>query len=144
MCDLYFAYHNTKAMLWCMYNACGCSSPLLSSLCVSQWHHVTQAFPLCAVRVCVWVMVERWWRVWELTDACDRQMVLVVVSLITATRLGVESRALSRHGNTNRRQIYPRLPLTHFFCLLCHFYIFHPPPPHMWAIAWESKWYRVK
>lgn len=32
-----------------------------------------------------------WWRVRALTDVCDRQMVLVVVSLITAARLGMKA-----------------------------------------------------
>lgn len=124
MCELYFAYHNSKAGVSVCMRAR--SSPLLSA-CLSVASRHT-AFPLCAVRACVWVMVECWWWVWAVTDACDRQMVFVVVSLITATRLGREGRGLSRHGNTNRRQIYPRLPLTHFFCLLFHFYIFHPHP----------------
>lgn len=34
-----------------------------------------------------------------MTDECDRQMVLLVVSLITQTQLSVKAELLSRHGN---------------------------------------------
>lgn len=133
MCDLYFAYDNTKTSVtvYVCVHVSLLSSPLLlppffMSLCGITSH---TAFPLCAVRECVWVMVECWCWVWALTDAYDRQMVLVVVSLITATRLGVKA-GVCLVMETNRRQIYPRLPLTHFFCLLCQFYIFLFLPPH--------------
>ncbi len=42
-----------------------------------------------------------------MTDECDRQMVLLVVSLITQTQLGVKAE-LCLVMATNRRQIYPQ------------------------------------
>lgn len=42
-----------------------------------------------------------------MTDERDKQMVLVVMSLITGTQLRVEGGALSCQGNTNRKQINP-------------------------------------
>lgn len=41
------------------------------------------------------------------TDERDKQMVLVVMSLITGTQLRAEGGALSCQGNTNRKQINP-------------------------------------